>query len=147
VENTLAKIFSFYRGKPEEIIPILQVVQDELSFLPEEAIQKIARFTHMPESHVYGVATFYSHFRFKPSGRKHVMLCRGTTCHLKGAPKLLEDIENQLGIKEGETSTDLEVSLDTIPCIGECSIAPCMLVNDEVEANLTKTRLAELFGL
>ena len=146
MEASLAKIFSSFKGKREEIIPILQAVQDEFTYLPEEAMQKIARFTHSPESSVYAVATFYAQFRFKPRGRKHVMVCRGTACHVNGAPRILEEIEEQLGVDEGETSEDLEYSLETVACIGACSLAPCVMINKEVEAKLTKKKVASLFG-
>lgn len=146
MEATLTKIFSSYKGKREEIIPILQAVQNEFTYLPEEAMQKIARFTHSPESSVYAVATFYAQFRFKPRGRKHVMVCRGTACHVNGAPRILEEIEEQLGVKEGESTEDLEYSLETVACIGACSLAPCVMINKEVEAKLTKKKVASLFG-
>lgn len=146
MEATLTNIFSSYKGKREEIIPILQAVQDEFTYLPEDALQKIARFTHSPESSVYAVATFYAQFRFKPKGRKHVMVCRGTACHVNGAPRILEEIEEQIGVKEGETTKDLEYSLETVACIGACSLAPCVMINKEVEAKLTKKKVASLFG-
>ncbi len=92
-------ILSSYQGKGEELIPILQEVQAELGYLPEEAMLEVAKFTGVPESRVYAVATFYAQFRFTPVGRNHVMVCRGTACHVRGAPRILEEVEKQLGIK------------------------------------------------
>ena len=145
MEEALKEIFSQDSGKGEEIIPILQDVQEELSYLPPNSIKSIADFTHVPESNVYAVATFYAQFRFTPRGRRHVMVCRGTACHVSGAPRVLEDIETRLEIKEGETSEDLEYSLESVACIGACSLAPCIMVDKTVEAKITKKKVNDLF--
>ena len=110
MEERLKVVFSSYDGKEEELIPILQQVQEEFGYLPEQATSEIAKFTGAPESRVYSVATFYTQFRFTPIGRNHVMVCRGTACHVRGAPRILEELENQLGIKEGETTPDMAFS-------------------------------------
>ena len=144
MEEALKEIFSQYSGKREEIIPILQDVQEELSYLPPNSIKSIADFTHVPESNVYAVATFYAQFRFTPRGRRHVMVCRGTACHVSGAPRVLEDIEAQLEIREGETSEDLEYSLESVACIGACSLAPCIMVDKTVEEKITKKKVNDL---
>jgi len=146
MEDALTEIFSNYSGKREEVIPILQQVQDEFNYLPNSSMKRIADFTRVPESSVYAIATFYAQFRFTPRGRKHIMVCRGTACHVSGAPRVLEDIEEQLGIKEGETSEDLEYSLETVACIGACSLAPCVMVDKTVEAKLTKKKVKKLFS-
>ena len=145
MEEALKEIFSNFSGKRDEIIPILQQVQEAFSYLPPLAIKEIAEFTNVSESSVYAIATFYAQFRFTPRGRKHVMVCRGTACHVSGAPQVLEDIENQLEIKEGETSENLEYSLESVACIGACSLAPCIMVDKTVEAKMTKKKVAELF--
>jgi len=126
------------------LIPILQDVQAELGYLPEDAMLAISRFTGVPESQVYAVATFYAQFRFSPIGRNHVMVCRGTACHVRGAPRILEKIEKELGIKEGETTGDLEYSLETVACIGACGLSPCITINKQVEAKMTPKRVTEL---
>ena len=106
----------------------------------------MARFAGVPESRVYAVATFYAQFRFTPIGKNHVMVCRGTACHVRGAPRILEEVEKHLGIKEGETTPDLEYSLETVACIGACGLSPCMMTNKKVEANLTPKKVAKLFA-
>jgi NADH-quinone oxidoreductase subunit E len=146
MQEELSTIFANFHGSREEIIPILQAVQEELTYLPSDSMKQIARFTHVPTSSVYAVATFYAQFRFKPRGRTHVMVCRGTACHVNGAPRVLEDIEDQLGIKEGETSEDLAYSLETVACIGACSLAPCVMIDKAVEAKITKKKVADLFA-
>ena len=144
MEAQLDKVFSSYQGRRDELIPLLQDVQEELGYLPEEAMLAIGRFSGVPESGVYAVATFYAQFRFAPIGRNHVMVCRGTACHVRGAPRILEAIENQLNLKEGETSPDLEYSLETVACIGACGLSPCLTINKQVAAKMTPKKVAEL---
>lgn len=146
MEEALQTIFSTYQGKQEEIIPILQNVQDTFSYIPEYSMTDIARFTGVPESQVYGVATFYAQFRFTPRGKTHCMVCRGTACHVNGAARILEEIEEAIGIKEGETTEDLSYSLETVACIGACSLAPAVMINGTVEAKLNPKKVRKLFG-
>ncbi len=143
-EERLNAILACYEGRRHELIPILQQVQREFGYLDDETMRRIARFVGAPESQVYAVATFYAQFRFTPIGRKHVMVCRGTSCHVRGAPRILQQIEKQLGIKEGETTADLEYSLETVACIGACGLSPCLMLNKKVEAKLTPTKVTEL---
>ena len=145
MEESVQNILSAFEGKKEEIIPILQSVQDTFSYIPISSMLEIARFTGVPESQVYGVATFYAQFRFTPRGKTHCMVCRGTACHVNGATRILEEAETVLGIKEGETSDDLEYSLETVACIGACSLAPAMMINDTVEAKLDPKKVRKLF--
>ena len=145
-EENLKEFFLSYEGEKDELIPILQQVQEEFGYLPEQAMLKIARFTGVPESRVYAVATFYAQFRLTPIGRNHVMVCRGTACHVRGAPRILEEIEKQLGIKEGETRSDMEFSLETVACIGACGLSPCIMINKKVEAKMTLKKVADLFA-
>ncbi|MBW8012688.1 MAG: NADH-quinone oxidoreductase subunit NuoE [Chloroflexi bacterium] len=145
MDEPFQTILTSYEGKREEIIPILQEVQESYSFLSETAMQDIAKFTRVPASQVYGIATFYAQFRFTPKGKQHVMVCRGTACHVNGAPRVLEETETQLGILEGETSDDGEYSLETVACIGACSLAPTVMINNAVHAKITKKKVASLF--
>jgi NADH:ubiquinone oxidoreductase subunit E len=145
VDTRLEAIFTKFNGSKDEIIPLLQSVQNEYGYLPEDTMLEIARFIKVPESRIYGVATFYAQFRFTPMGENRIMVCRGTACHVKGAPKILEEIERELGIKEGETTPDGKYSLETVACIGCCSLAPCIMINKKVEAKLTPKKVAKLF--
>lgn len=146
MEERLKAILSSFEGKGGELIPILQRVQTEFGYLPEESMLEIARFTCVPESRVYAVATFYAQFRFTPIGKNHIVVCRGTACHVRGAPRILEAIEKRLGIKEGETTPDLEYSLETVACIGACGLSPCMVINNKVKAKMTPKKAADLFA-
>ncbi len=146
MQERLDAVFASFEGKESELIPILQHVQTEFGYLSEEAMRAIARFIRVPQSQVYAVATFYAQFRFTPIGRRHVMVCRGTACHVLGAPRILEEVENQLGIKEGETTDDLEYSLETVACIGACGLSPCLMINDKVEAKMSPKKVAKTFA-
>jgi NADH-quinone oxidoreductase subunit E len=144
MEEQLHAILSSFEGRRHELIPILQQVQREFGYLPRETMREVARFAGVPESRVYAVATFYAQFRFTPIGRKHVMVCRGTACHVRGAPRILREFERQLEIKEGETTADLGYSLETVACIGACGLSPCVMINNKVEAKLTPRKVAGL---
>jgi len=139
-------ILRAHERKREELIPILQEVQAVLGYLPNDAMLDVARHTGVAESNVFAVASFYAQFRFTPRGRKIVRVCRGTACHVRGAERILREVEKQLGIREGETTPDLEYSLETVACIGCCGLSPCLMINDEVKAKLTPKKVAELFG-
>lgn len=146
MDAKLKEIFSSFEGKPEELIPLLQQAQASFGFLSKEALAEIAKFARVSESNAYGVATFYTQFRFSPIGKKHIMVCRGTACHVRGAPTILSEIKKQLNIDEGETTQDGSYSLETVACIGCCGLAPCVMVNQKVEANLTPKKVAEMFA-
>ncbi|MFC1650432.1 NAD(P)H-dependent oxidoreductase subunit E, partial [Candidatus Latescibacterota bacterium] len=100
----------------------------------------------VPASRIYAVATFYAQFRFTPLGRNHVTVCRGTACHVNGAPRILDEIETILGITDGETTEDMEYSLETVACIGACGLSPCIIMNRKVVAKLTPKKVAKLFS-
>ncbi len=137
-------LFRGFAGKREEVIPLLQRAQERFGYLSPEAMRAIARFTRTPESSIYAVATFYAQFRFTPIGRKHIMVCRGTSCHVRGAPRILDAVEKRLGISEGQTTPDREYSIETVACIGACGLSPCLTINKQVEAKVTPKRVGEL---
>jgi len=144
MEESLQNIFSGFEGRREEIIPILQRVQEEYTFLPEYSMKEIARFTRVPESDIYGVATFYAQFRFTPTGKNIISVCRGTACHVRGATAILEETTTNLGLEGEGTTPDLEYTVETVACIGCCALAPCITVNEEVHGNLTKKKVRDL---
>jgi NADH:ubiquinone oxidoreductase subunit E len=129
MEERLSKILSPYKGKRNALIPILQEVQAELGYLPDEAMMAIAKTTGLPESQVYGVATFYAQFYFSRRGKNQTKVCTGTACHVKGAARVLDAFEREMGIACGTTSEDYEHSLDTVACVGSCAPAPGVGVN------------------
>ncbi|NWF51999.1 MAG: NADH-quinone oxidoreductase subunit NuoE [Nitrospirae bacterium] len=145
MEKAIQEIFKYYRGNKSELIPILQEVQESLGYLPEKVMHDIAKFIGVAESHVYAVASFYSQFRLLPLGRKRIAVCRGTACHIRGAPHILTTIETTIGLKEGETSDDLEYTLETVACFGCCALAPCLRINMDVYGEMTREKVKELF--
>ncbi|MBT9160227.1 MAG: NADP-reducing hydrogenase subunit HndA [Dehalococcoidia bacterium] len=145
MEDRLTEIVSSSRGRKGDLIPILQRIQAEFGYLPEEAIVKVAGLTGVAESRVFGVASFYAQFRFTPMGRNRVMVCRGTACHVKGAPRILDEVEKAIEIKEGETRQDLEYTLESVTCIGCCGLAPCIMVNKEVHGRLIPKEIGDIF--
>jgi len=145
MDKTLKGILSSYQGEKSELIPILQDIQSNYGYLPEEIILEVSKFIGVPESEIYGVATFYAQFRFNPVGKKHVMVCTGTACHVQGAPQIIEGIERHLEIKEGETTPDMEYSLESVGCLGCCASAPCAMVNDEVESKISLKNIKKIF--
>jgi len=144
MEEQISTILSSYQGKSDEVIPILQEVQETLGYLPQEAMSVIADHAGVPMSKIYGVATFYTMFRFKPVGKNHVCICRGTACHVRGADQLLEHVSRHMGIEEGDTTEDGQFSLETVACLGCCALAPVMTVNQKVHGRLTPKKATKV---
>ncbi|MFC1875610.1 NAD(P)H-dependent oxidoreductase subunit E [Chloroflexota bacterium] len=142
----IARILSFYRGMKSGLIPVLLEVQANFGYLPKETIHFISDFLNLPEGHIYSVASFYRRLRLSPPGRQHIRICQGTACHISDGPHILREVEEVLGIKEGETSSDLEYTLDSVACIGCCVLAPCLTANDKVHGKMNDEKLRELLG-
>jgi NADH-quinone oxidoreductase subunit E len=145
-EELHRQVLSSFEGKAEKLIPILHRVQDNYGYLPEEAVLPIATFLNIAVGQVYSVASFYDEFRLTPLGRNRVTVCRGTACHIQGAPQILESMEQLLEIKDGETRDDLEYTLESVACIGCCALAPCMKVNRDVHGEMTLGKVRGLFS-
>ncbi|MFO7915286.1 MAG: NADH-quinone oxidoreductase subunit NuoE [Candidatus Krumholzibacteriales bacterium] len=126
-----------YDGSPGELIPLLQSAQDHFGYIPRRAIDYISTVTGIPESEVFGVITFYSQFRLRPMGKYVIRACAGTACHVSGADLIRDTIEDELGIEVGETTKDGMFTLNTVACIGCCSLAPVIMVNDNTHGRLT----------
>lgn len=143
-EDHLDRILSGCEGREDELIPVLQQVQQALGYLPEQTMKRIAGFFTLPESTVFAVATFYAQFKLVPSGRNIIRVCRGTACHVRGGPRILREVEKHLGIKPGESTSDLEYSLETVACIGACALAPTMVVNNETHGEMNPRKATDL---
>ena len=146
IGERLDEILASYQGGAEELIPILQQIQHVFGYLPEPAIKKLAKFLRLPEITIFGVATFYAQLKLAPTGRNMIRLCRGTACYVSGAPQILGEIEKQLGIKAGETTPDLEYSLETIACFGSCALAPVMVLNNKVHGRMTTQKVRDILN-
>ena len=144
IKEQLDDVLSQYKGEKSELIPILQEAQEKFRYLPAEAMQTIARFLRIPESVVFGVSTFYSQFKLVPSGRNIVRVCRGTACHVRGGARILSEAERQLHIRPGETTEDMEYTLETVACIGACALAPTMTIEKETYGQMTTKKVAEV---
>jgi NADH-quinone oxidoreductase subunit E len=145
-KKELGSILSEFTGDRDNLVPILQKVQQELGYLPEEAMQEVADFLRLSGSTVYSIATFYTQFKLVPSGKKIVCVCRGTACHVRGGARILHEVQKRLGIKPGETTSDWEYTLETVACIGACALAPTMTVDKETHGQMTTKKVAEVFG-
>ncbi len=144
VQEIMTQVWKEFSGTREELIPILQKVQNHLGFIPESTLEEIARFTRTPAASVYGIATFYEQFRLHPVGRHIVKVCRGTACHVKGAERILSEIETRFGMSPGQTSDDRMFTLETVACFGSCAIAPVVVVDDSVKARMNPTKTREV---
>jgi NADH-quinone oxidoreductase subunit E len=119
------------------LVDILQDVQVSIGYLPKEALEETARGLDIPLSRVYSVATFFKAFSLTPRGRNLVSVCMGTACHVRGADKVLAKIEEELGIKNGETTKDLKYTLETVNCVGACALGPVVIVGEDYHGEMT----------
>lgn len=136
-ERPVIDILEKYRGKEGSLMPILQDVQNIYGYLPEPILKKISRDTGTPMSRIYGIVTFYAQFRLQPIGRNLIRVCHGTACHVAGAENITLALETELGIEDGKTTEDNEFTLESVACLGCCSLAPVIMVNEETHGNLS----------
>ena len=139
-------ILSGFSRDKSNLVSILQKFQHELGYLPEDVIRSVADYLRLSPSTVYSIATFYPRFKLVPSGKKVVCACRGTACHVRGGGRVLREIEKQLGIKAGETTRDMEYTLETVSCMGACVLAPAVMVDNEIHRQMTPAKIAEVFS-
>ena len=122
---------------------MLADVQKEIGYVAEEAVEYVGAELGIPPAELFGVASFYAMFRFQPQGKRVVRLCRGTACHVQGSARVAEQIERSLKVKDGETTEDMAFTLQYVACLGCCSLAPVMLVDDAVYGRLTPEKAVE----
>jgi NADH-quinone oxidoreductase subunit E len=132
VEQILKDVQSRFLPQRSNLIPALQVFQQQLGWIPKEAMLAIAGYLKVPESEVWGTATFYAQFRFWPVGRNVITVCRGTACHVRASAAIVQTMEKELGIRLGETTPDLSFTLQQVACFGSCALAPVVLINGKV---------------
>jgi len=138
-------IVSEYSEQKWALIPLLQKIQNEVGYIPPESIPIIARSLSLFPSQVQGVISFYTQLYTQPRGRKIVRVCRGTACHVRGGKTILKLVRQHLDIEEGETTPDLEYTLETVACIGVCALAPNIVVADRVYGNMNPKKVEQLF--
>jgi NADH-quinone oxidoreductase subunit E len=142
--QSLRMVLGEFPAEKGSLIPILQSVQGREGYISPQAAWEISQALRLTESQVYGVASFYSQFRFTPPGRHRFTVCLGTACHVRGGQALLDTLRLRLGIREGETTPDREFELDRVACLGCCALAPVVKVDDRVHAQVGVLKLREL---
>lgn len=142
----IKKIAGGYRGQRWALIPLVQEVQEKVGYIPPEAVPVIADALGLFPSQVQAVVTFYSQLYTTPRGKNIVRVCRGTACHVRGGKSILKLVKQHLGIDEGETTDDMEYTLETVACIGVCALAPNLMINKDTHGNMNPKKVARLFG-
>jgi NADH-quinone oxidoreductase E subunit len=144
----LKSVETILQGHPDagrdHLIPILQEVQAADGYLSKAAIMRVGQQLQLPASKIFGVATFYNMFRFQPRGKYHVMVCRGTACHVKGSKRVLDMVTRTLKLQPGETSRDGLFSLEVVACMGACGLAPVVNINGQFYAKVTPLKLQKI---
>ncbi len=140
MQAQILEIISKYDNDKSFLIPILQDVQKELNYLPQEALDAVSEALELPISQIFEVATFYKAFSLTPRGMHQLSLCLGTACHVRGAALLDDHIERTLGIKAGETTVDLEFTYETVNCLGACALGPVLVVDGDYHGSISIAR-------
>jgi len=138
------QVATIEQRKRAVLIPTLHRLQEDYGYLPAEALEKLSKKLGIPLAEIYSVASFYHQFHFSPRGKKIVRVCMGTACHVRGAQKVLDKLQESFKIQVGETTEDLKMTLETVGCVGCCGLAPVVTINDNVVGELTPTKIEEL---
>jgi len=145
--SDIKKIIEKYKNaKRDSLITMLQEIQESEGYISKQAVKEISKLLKISASKIYGVATFYNQFRFAPLGKYHIMVCRGTACHVKGSLSTLNMAEDILKIKPGQTTKDGLFSLETVACIGACSLAPVININGEFYGSMTAEKFKKMIN-
>lgn len=143
-ERSCQNIVARYPLARESLIPILQDIQEDAGYISRQSIEEVSCYLKLPESKIYGVTTFYNQFKLNAPGKNQIQICRGTACHVKGSFDLLICLKQELGIEVGETTKDGLFSLDTVACLGCCSIAPVIKINENFYGRLDKKKVTKV---
>ena len=144
MDSTLGKIIEEYQGKPGEIISVLEKIQEVYGYLPQEVLKEVSEKLQVHLSQLFSLATFYSAFTLKPRGEHMVHVCLGTACHVRGAPKIVDELSRLLGIKPSDTTEDMKFTLETVRCIGCCSLAPVLKVDKDIYGYNTMDKMPKI---
>lgn len=142
--TTIDDILDRHERDRSAIIAILQDLQEEVNYLPEGALRYVAERLDIPVSKVYSLATFYRAFSLKPRGRHLIHVCTGTACHVRGAVRILDALERELGIHAGETDEQMEFTLETVNCLGACALGPVVVVDSEYHGEMNSAKVGRL---
>lgn len=144
VHRSVAAVLDRYSGGRDDLIPILQEVQSEESFLSESSIRQISRKLKVSENYIFGVATFYAQFRFTPPGEIQIHICMGTACHVRGGEQISSFLEHRLGISRGETTPDGKFELNQVACLGCCALAPVVKIDDTIHSQMSVLKIRQV---
>jgi NADH-quinone oxidoreductase subunit E len=142
--DKLEQILEKYRNERGTIIGLLQDINEEYRYLPEDILNTVSEKLEIPLSKLYGLATFYKSFKLEPVGKNHICVCVGTACHINGAEKMVESLKRELNIEEGETTPDNNFSFETVNCLGACALGPLVLVNEEYKSKMDQNKLLKI---
>lgn len=145
-ELQLREVFADYQGQQGALIPVLQAAQDIYGYLPREVLEMIAEELKLPISQIYGVVTFYAQFKLTPQGRHIIRVCQGTACYVRGVAGIMDELQDQLGISDGETTEDLRFTMEYVACLGACSLAPVLTIDDDTHGRLTKNDIVKILA-
>jgi NADH-quinone oxidoreductase E subunit len=146
VKKIVNAVIEKYHARQEELIPILMNVNQEIGYIPANALELISEKTHIPQSRVYSVASFYRMISTKPTGRHVIKYCESAPCHVAGGREVWEALLEELDLKPGETSADGKWTLKTTSCLGVCAVGPVMMVDDDIYGNITPSQIPEILG-
>ncbi|MFW6107816.1 MAG: NAD(P)H-dependent oxidoreductase subunit E [bacterium] len=138
------EILREFKGQPDELIPALQAAQNRLGWLSGATIRRLADHFRLPQSTVFGVASFYEQFYLTRQGKHKIKVCQGTSCHIRGGTRILRAIEKKLGIRSGETTPDYQFTLERVACFGACALSPVIVIDGTIYGGMTPTKALAL---
>jgi len=144
VATKIQAIVDRYEGDKGQLVSILQDIQTEYYYLPKEALEEVVKLLNVPMSQVYGVATFFKAFSMTPRGRHLIKVCLGTACYVRGANRVVDKMELDLGIKRKETTKDLRFTLETVNCVGCCALGPMVMIDDKYHGQMSSDKVSSL---
>lgn len=144
MEALVGSLLGTYDRSRQNLIPILQDVQGRFGYLPAEAMDKVAEYLGLSVHEIFGVATFYSQFRFNAPGKHSIKVCQGTACHVRGSELILDTLSRKLDVNPGETTADRQFSLEEVMCVGSCALAPAVVMDETVHGRMTQTKVERL---
>ena len=144
LDKEYIEILTEFKGEEGDLIPLLQRVQEKFGYIPEEAIKQMSRFLRISENQIFGVASFYSQFRFVEPGKCTIRVCMGTACHVRGSQNILDEFRRWLHIEPGETTDDKLFTLETVNCLGACALGPIVVFDADYHGQMRIKKVEEL---
>jgi len=144
--SVLQQVFQKYPAQRSSTIPLLQEIQERLGYIPPDAVDAMANYLGISASEIYGVASFYTQFKFTPPGKHIIQICQGTACHVRSSSDVLESLREELNIEPGQTTSDRLFTLERVACVGCCALSPVMVVDGKVYAQMTRAKVREVLN-